>query len=102
MSGPKYKQPFPLQSGSITSIRLFVQTGLVGMYEIEYKLADVKDKTKDSKGFIHCYVDPTEKNFIHPDFVYRSNGLPRVKLEDVKTFEAHPQYKFIRFVGLIP
>ena len=72
------------------------------MCEIEYKLAEIKDKTKDSKGFIHCYVDPTEEKFIHLDDVYRSNGLPRVKPEDVKTFENHPQYKFIRFVGFIP
>ena len=47
MSKLRYKVPVPLQNGSILSIRLFEQAGLMKMHQIEFKLARIKDKTKD-------------------------------------------------------
>jgi hypothetical protein len=98
----RYKEPTPLQRGSITSISLFEHGKMGEAGRIEFKLAEVRDRTKDNKGFFHCYVGPTEQKFILPDDVYRSNGLPRVKPEDIKKFVDNPHYKFKRFVAFMP
>lgn len=98
----RIKETVPLQRGSITSISLFEHGKHGEPSKIEFKLAEIKDKSKKSKGFLYLYVDPSEKKFVHPDDVYRSNGLPRVKPENMKLFINYAHYTFKRFLGFMP